>query len=68
MGVQMHLYQSHNYKIGARTGKMAAQRPAQNGRTEVCPLWAHKCLPTSGAASKNGRAAAQNRGTNAPTQ
>ena len=51
MGAQMHLYQPHDYKIGARTGKMAAQRPAQNGRTEVCPLWAHRSLATLGAAA-----------------
>ena len=29
---------------------MDAQRPAQNGRTEACPEWAHEGLPRVGAA------------------
>ena len=49
IGAQMHLYQSHDYKIGAHKRNMDAQRPAHFGRTEACPLWAHRCLPTMGA-------------------
>ena len=42
----MHLYQLHNHKIGAHKHNIAAQRPAHHGRTEACPLWAHRSLPT----------------------
>ena len=28
---------------------MSAQKPVHHGRTEACPLWAHRSLPTIGA-------------------